>query len=74
MTDTVKSNSPKTTGGAIVVLLMAIIAIVKPFVDGDPTTSLTPDLVMAAVGAGGTAFALWKARDHDVTSEAAGAK
>lgn len=64
------TNSPKTTGGAIATLIALAAGASALLLDGDPATN--PDwaaLVPVAILCFGVVFA----RDHDVSSEKAGA-
>lgn len=64
-------NSPKTTAGAIATLIALAAGAAALLLDGDPATN--PDfaaLIPVAILCVGVIFA----RDHDVSSESAGAK
>lgn len=64
-----KKASKQTTAGAIALLVAALAHAAHAMLDNDPTTVVQWE---ALGGAFAVAFALWKARDHDVSSKDAG--
>jgi len=72
MKDSIKAgvNNPKTTLAGVLAFVVAAAECAQAQFDGDPATVAQWGV---AISAALVAFALWQARDSDVSSEQAGA-
>lgn len=64
-------KSWRTTALGVITILSAVLGACKASIDGDPTTNVDFQILVAAITAG---WGLIVARDNQVSSENAGAK